>query len=81
MEGKETLKKMTKTGINTHFLKVRKIMVKIMQYKIEISKDISMIMAMSIDMKTKETQNEYYWYSESREQEEKWRGGGGSSMT
>lgn len=27
-----------------------------------------MIMAMSRDMKTKKTPNEYYWYSESREQ-------------
>lgn len=42
-------------------------MVKIIQYKIEISKDISMIMAMSIDVKTKETPNENYWYSENRE--------------
>lgn len=48
-------------------------MVKIIQFKIEISKGISMIMAMIIDMQTKETPNEYYWYSESREQEEKWR--------
>ena len=44
---------------------------KIIQKKIEIRKYISMIMAVSIDMKTRKTPNEECWYSERREQEEK----------